>query len=162
MSQENPTLAEGINLSDATVLLPAQDLAVILNEVRDLKAELAAFKKTHNTFAVRTTNEIDEIFAKLDRRAVVPGERHAARLKKLDRCLSARKNEPLTFSEIGKLLELGSRTGGKNTRRQAMTKFSKSLDPARYEIFSANSQNGKMIKLAKEYYDRLRSEVVPV
>jgi hypothetical protein len=34
--------------------------------VRDLRAEFDRFKETHNDFAVRTINEIDELFAKVE------------------------------------------------------------------------------------------------
>jgi hypothetical protein len=79
MSQNNSCLAEAINLpqSPATVLLPAQDLKAILAEVRGLRAEFDRFKKTHNDFAVRTTNEIDELFAKFEQEPT-PGQKNRA------------------------------------------------------------------------------------
>jgi hypothetical protein len=43
---------------------PAQDLAAILAEIKTLKADFDRFKKVHKEFAARTTNEIDELFAK--------------------------------------------------------------------------------------------------
>jgi hypothetical protein len=45
------------------IRLNAQDLAAILAEVLGLRAEFG-FKKTHSDFALRTTNEINELFAK--------------------------------------------------------------------------------------------------
>ncbi|MDD4352583.1 MAG: hypothetical protein PHU71_06460 [Candidatus Gracilibacteria bacterium] len=59
---------------------PAQDLKNILTEVQKLNAEPDRFKKTHNDFAVRTTNEIDELFAKVDARGR-PGRKQACSAK---------------------------------------------------------------------------------
>jgi hypothetical protein len=173
--QDNIGIASAINISDApaTVLLPAADLRALLQEVRSLRTEFDALDADLKRFKVCSKTGLvdaicDDIFkiegrlAKLEGRHANPGQTHEARLAKLDRLLLSRRNEAMTFSEIGKVLELGSRTEGKNTRRQAMTKFSKNLDPSRYEIFSAKSQNGKMVKLAKAYYDHLRAGVVSV
>jgi hypothetical protein len=59
------------------VLLPVQDLKAILAEVRGLRAEFERFKKTHNDLAIRTTNKIDELFAKVDKRPTAPGKKQA-------------------------------------------------------------------------------------
>jgi hypothetical protein len=47
------------------------------DEVRGLSAEFERFEKKHNDFAVRTTNEIDELFAKVDARGALAGSRLA-------------------------------------------------------------------------------------
>jgi hypothetical protein len=60
---------------------PAQDLAAILAEVRGLRAEFERFEKTHNDFAVRTTNEIDELFAKVEAEGKVCESRRAVILE---------------------------------------------------------------------------------
>ena len=61
----------------------------------------------------------------------------------------------MTFSEVGKAHELGSRANGKNTRRQNMTLLGKSLAPDRFEVFSSKTQNGKMVRLTRDYYQHL-------
>lgn len=162
---DNTNLAEAINLpqSPATVLLPAQDLAAILTEVRTLKADFNRFKKVHSDFAVRTTNEIDELFAKIGRVQQIrqPGKLTERRLKKLDYLLASRSNEAMTFSEIGKILELGRRDEKKNTRPQAMTKFGKILESRKdcYEVTEGKTQRGaKLVKLTRDYYGHCQKE----
>ncbi|HNX09259.1 MAG TPA: hypothetical protein PKL29_04010 [Methanothrix sp.] len=39
---------------------------VIIAELRTLKADFDRFKKVHKEFTARTTNEIDELFAKFE------------------------------------------------------------------------------------------------
>jgi hypothetical protein len=167
LPQENTNLALAINLADhaATVLLPASDLAAILTEVRGLRADFDRFKKNHTTFAVRTTNEIDALFAKVDYIQEVrkPGKLTERRLKKLDYLLASRSNEAMTFSEIGKILELGSRSPDKSssTRRQSMTKLGKILasKPTVYEVTDSKTQKGaKLVKLTKGYYQHCKKE----
>jgi hypothetical protein len=52
------------------------------DEVRGLSAEFERFEKKHNDFAVRTTNEIDELFAKVDARVQAGTERSRSALLK--------------------------------------------------------------------------------
>jgi len=68
MSQDDIKLASAINLSDdpATILLNATDLKVILSEVQRLKTEIEAIHATQKTYAIRTTNEIDELFERVE------------------------------------------------------------------------------------------------
>lgn len=64
------------------VLLPASDLAVILHEVRNIRNDFDSFRKTHGEFAIRTTNEIDELFGKVDARVQArPGRKQACSAK---------------------------------------------------------------------------------
>ena len=144
--------------------MPAQDLKAILAEVRSLRADFDRFKKTHNDFAVRTTNEIDELFAKVGhaQEARKPGKLTERRLKKLDYLLTSRSNEAMTFSEIGKILELGSRKGKACTREQNMTHFGKRLEEAkdRFVVGPNKTAGGKLVHLTKDYYEHLRREYV--
>lgn len=145
------------------MILSAQDIAMILAEVRGLRAESDRFKKVHNDFAVRTTNEIDELFAKVGhiQEARRPGKLTERRLKKLDYLLASRSNEAMTFSEIGKILELGRRDEKTNTRPQAMTKFGKILESKKacYEVTESRTQSGaKMVKLTRDYYQHCQKE----
>lgn len=159
MSQDKTAPALAINLSQpgATVLLPASDLTAILKEVRSLRNDFDRFRKTHGEFAVRTTNEIDELFAKVEAKTVRPGKKQVARLNRLEALLIARGNEALTFAEVGKYLELGSRTGKANTRKQNMTVFGKILagESKRFQVFESNTQKGhKMVRLSDKYFTR--------
>jgi len=47
-------------------MLPAQDLPAILAKVRSLRSDLEALRKLQKAFAIRTANEIDELFAKVE------------------------------------------------------------------------------------------------
>lgn len=183
MSQDNIAMAAAINLADvavqihaepnATVLVPASDYIAILTALRDLRNEFNALDHDLKRFKVFTkTGQVDDLFeemalidarvAKIEGRAASPEQITTARLANLDRLLLSRNNEPMTFSEIGKVLELGSRTNGKNTRKQAMTRFSKNLDAKNYEIFSSKTRGGKMVRLTKTYLNHLRMEAVQV
>ena len=63
----------------------------------------------------------------------------------------------MTFSEVGKILELGSRSSKTNTRRQAMTKFSKILlsKVDCYRITDSKVVNCRLVRLADGYYEKL-------
>lgn len=75
------------------------------------------------------------------------------RLKKLDEILYKR-GEPVSFSDIGKLLELGT----KRTRRQAMTHLAKILRgmPERYRITKSQRGNQRHVSLRSEYARTLK------
>jgi predicted secreted acid phosphatase len=102
---------------------------------------------------------------RLDRLENIPvksSEKRKALLEKLDRLLATRRNQAMTFSEIGKLLELGIRSpDGKTTRRQAMTKFSKILlsQGDRYQVFKSKTVGGKMVCLVNDYYLHVLKEM---
>jgi hypothetical protein len=89
----------------------------------------------------------------------VPGKRTEQRLKMLDAILLS-SLEPVSYSEIGKKLELGSRDSktGKTTRRQAMTKLGELLEemPDRYVIHKAKRGNAKYITLVPAYAKHIR------
>jgi hypothetical protein len=162
LARRDPCQPSTSRESAAIVRLPAQDLATILNEVRSLRNDFDRFRKTHGEFAVRTTNEIDELFAKVETKTVCPGKKQEARLNRLEALLIARANEPLTFSEIGKYLELGSRCGKVTTRRQNMTLLGKILEAEgkRFHVFESNIQKGaEMVCLATDYFTRVREGV---
>ena len=127
------------------------------DEVLHLREENAALKERITNLAGRVAGlecAQDELDAKV-RGARTPGSKQVARLAKLEQLLLSRHNSPMTFSEIGKALELGSRANGKNTRRQNMTLLGKSLAPDRFEVFSSKTQNGKMVRLTRDYYQHL-------
>ncbi|OPY55410.1 MAG: hypothetical protein A4E48_00069 [Methanosaeta sp. PtaU1.Bin060] len=83
----------------------------------------------------------------------------AGKLEKLDDLLLAR-SEPVSFSEIGKSLELGSRDPrtGRSTRRQNMTLLGKviSSHQERYIIHKASRGNQRFVTLNPEYRAHLR------
>jgi hypothetical protein len=87
----------------------------------------------------------------------MPGKKQAARMNKLEALLIARGNEALTFTEVGKYLKLGSRTGKANTRKQNMTVLGKILEGNndRFHVFESNTQKGhKMVRLSDKYFTR--------
>lgn len=109
----------------------------------------------------------DEVDKKLDHLEGIrkPGKKQEARLRKLDQLLVLRNNEAITFSEIGKLLELGHRDEKKNTRPQAMTKFGKVLEGLEdhYEITDSKVMKGsKLVKLTRNYYLHARKDFLGV
>jgi len=169
LSQDDTCTAEAINLpqSSAAIILSAQDLAAIIGKLQSLRDDFDALDRDLKQYKVFTkTGQVDDLseamasierrVAKLEGHSACPEKITKNRLAKLDYLLMARNNEPMTFSEIGKILELGSRKNGKNTRRQAMTRFSKNLDNKNYEVFDSNTQSGKMVRLTKLYFTHLK------
>lgn len=122
------------------------------NEILILKSRLGG--------TINCQDRLESRVARLENIPIKPSEKKKIRLDKLDKLFLSRKNEPLTYAEIGKLLELGSRSedGKRNSRRQAMTKFSKILVamPDKYVTWDGKSQSGKMCKLNPDYYSHLR------
>jgi len=86
-----------------------------------------------------------------------PTKKVAARTKKLDKLLLQRGK--MSFSDIGKALELGSRQGKTNTRRQNMTHFSKHLIgmPDKYVISRSRHGNQRFVSLTPEYRHHLKT-----
>ena len=126
----------------------------LLQKIDDLESRIKIIGK----FQDRQDDRLD----RLENIPVKPSEKRKALLAKLDLLLANRKNQPMTFSEIGKLLELGIRSpDGKTTRRQAMTKFSKILlaQGDRYEIFQSKTVGGKMVRLVNDYYLHVLKEL---
>jgi len=92
----------------------------------------------------------------------VAGKKTEARMQKLALSLLNRKNNPITFAEVGKFLELGTRDGSHNTREQNMTHFGKTLEAAkeRFIVRPCRTNGGKQVSLTKIYYDHLMREYV--
>jgi hypothetical protein len=61
---------------------PAKDLAAILAEVQRLNSYFKAFRKVQKAFTIRTANEIDGLFAKVDARVQDRPGRKQARFRK--------------------------------------------------------------------------------
>lgn len=144
------------------IKLLREENSVVKGELQALLDDLRKYRVFSDGIKIEELREeVDVLKAEIAKLkgARKPGYKQAARLAKLDQLLLSRNNEGMTFSEIGKILELGSRAIGKNTRRQAMTKFSKSLDPKNYEVFASRTQGGKMVKLTREYAKHLRMQV---
>jgi len=127
-----------------------------------LLADLKKYKVFSDGLRIEELREeVDTLKAEVARLqgARKPGSKQSARLAKLDQLLLSRNNSPMTFAEIGKILELGSHSpdGKKNTRRQNMTLLGKTLEalPDRFEVFNSKTQNGKMVKLTREYFQHL-------
>ena len=95
--------------------------------------------------------------AKLERIPAKPGKKSDQRKTTLANILLSRQNQGMTFSEIGKFLELGSRKNGKSTREQNMTHFGKLLeaDKKSFVVTDGKTSGGKLVKLTKIYYEHL-------
>ncbi len=90
-----------------------------------------------------------------------PGKVTEGRMLKLAVTLVNRRNAPISFSEISKLLELGSRSsdGKKNTRKQNMTHFGRILEDAHDKfVIRKDSHGHKCAQLTKSYYNHLVEE----
>jgi uncharacterized protein Veg len=97
------------------------------------------------------------IISRLKRASSESGKKSDLRKKALANALVSRHNAGMTYAEIGKLLELGSRTGERNTREQNMTHFGKLLEaaPKEFVVTLSKTQGGKLVKLNKIYYEHL-------
>jgi hypothetical protein len=156
------TPSDALKDSERLILLARiNDLTIANNALEiELRGEVRALEAS--------LDEVNSILAEdiaYDRKRISALERipqrlttkRDARLKKLDAVLLSRRNQPVTFSEVGKILELGSRQGKTNTRRQAMTKFSKILSSKVdcYTISNSKIVNGKLVRLTDSYYQKL-------
>jgi len=172
---DDTLIAEAINLpqSPATVLLPAQDLATILAEVRSLKADFESLNRDLRRFKVFTnTGKVDDLFESLlelekrvsclEKGPAKVGQKTEKRMLKIAMVLLSRGNKGLSYSDIGKILELGSRKGRTCTREQNMTHFGKRLEEAkdRFVVGPNRTSGGKLVHLTKDYYEHLRREYV--
>jgi hypothetical protein len=103
------------------------DLTAILAEVRTLKADFYRFKKVHKEFAARTTNEVDELFAKVDARVQVRPGRKRACAAKTAICPNSSVTLPRNHGNGVTLQMRGAGTAGKGpstssrTRRDSQT-----------------------------------------
>lgn len=156
------TPSEALKDSERLILLARiNDLTIANNALEfELKQSVRALQERLDE--VNSTLAVDIAY---DRRRIsalerIPQElttKQDVRLKKLDHALISRRNQPMTFSEVGKILELGSRSGKTNTRRQAVTKFSKILlsKVDCYTISKSKIVNGKLVRLTDSYYEKL-------
>ncbi len=156
------TPSEALKDSERLILLARINDLTIANNALEFELKLSVKALQERLDEVNATLAIDIAY---DRRRISALERipqglttkQDARLKKLDHALISRRNQPMTFSEVGKILELGSRSGKTNTRRQSMTKFSKILlsKVDCYTISKSKIVNGKLVRLTDSYYEKL-------
>ena len=88
-----------------------------------------------------------------------PSKMTEERKDRLAAILFNRKNVPMRFVEVGKMLELGSRSasGKTNTRKQNMYLFGRHLEQDRkmFVVSKCNTSGGKQVCLTKDYYHHL-------
>lgn len=154
--------SEALKDSERLILLARINDLTIANNALEFELKQSVKVLQDRLDEVNATLAVDIAY---DRRRISALERipqglttkQDARLKKLDHLLLSRRNQPMTFSEVGKILELGSRSSKTNTRRQAMTKFSKILlsKVDCYRITDSKIVNGKLVRLADGYYEKL-------
>jgi len=105
--------------------------------------------------------DISEVVEKLTSSRVkqTPGKKTEERKERLASILFNRKNVPMRFVEVGKMLELGSRSasGKTNTRKQNMYLFGQHLekDQKKFVVSQCNTSGGKQVSLTKDYYNHL-------
>lgn len=107
---------------------------------------------------INTINQrLDAHSKKIYGRTESHGKKSDVRKKRLAEILVARKNIGLTYSEVGKILELGTRNGSKNTREQNMTHFGKVLESSikEFVVTDNKTSGGKLVKLTSVYYSHL-------
>ncbi len=133
---------------------------LLRDEIIGLRQELRALKTDYTAYremAERDRALDRQRIAKLERIPTKPGKKSDGRKKALANVLLSRNNQGMTFSEIGKFLELGSRKNGKSTREQNMTHFGKLLeaDKKSFVVTNGKTSGGKLVKLTKTYYEHL-------
>jgi hypothetical protein len=157
----------------------ARIIAQLLVDNKQLKKDIYSIRKLSKETIETLRNQIDEVnshlaldiaydrkrLSKLEHAPINPTQKQELRLSRLDKLIAGRHNQGITFSEIGKILELGSRSpDGRSTRRQRMTDFGKLLSqkPECYEIFPSKTQGGKMVRLVNDYYLHVLRELKKV
>ena len=151
-----------------------QDQIPTAQDVQDLRDEIEALKRELSKVAGHASDALDDVQVAFDtmneqskvinqlthKVRLTPPPKVAAttegKLQKLDTLLLAR-SEPVSFSEVGRILELGSKGKGKNTRRQAMTKLGHIIEshPDRYIVRKSDHSNQKFISLVPAYRQHL-------
>ena len=145
-----------------------EDYEALNRELQSLLSDIAKFKIFSDGLRIgELRDEVDFLTAQLSKmRGIKPsGKKSEERIEKLAMTLMYRKNTPLTYAEIGKILELGSRTsdGKKNTREQNMTHLGKKLEtmPDKFIVMAGKTRGGKLVKLTAKYFDHLCKECMP-
>ena len=156
------TPSDALKDSERLILLARINDLTIANNALELELKQSVKALQERLDEVNSTLAVDIAY---DRRRISALERiplgltakQDARLRRLDAVLVSRRNQPMTFSEVGKILELGSRSSKTNTRRQAMTKFSKILlsKVDCYRITDSKVVNCRLVRLADGYYEKL-------
>ena len=156
------TPSDALKDSERLILLARINDLTIANNALEFELRQSVKALQERLDEVNSTLAVDIAY---DRRRIsalerIPQElttKQDARLKKLDAVLVSRRKQPMTFSEVGKILELGSRSSKTNTRRQAMTKFSKILlsKVDCYRINDSKVINCRLVRLADGYYEKL-------
>ena len=157
----NDAPASAISIADIAAH-PTEALAALIETVRLQGEQIRSLTSRQDRDYERFSGDIFDHGKRLKTLEMVrqssrqPGKIQNARLNKLESLLIARCNEPLTFSEIGKYLELGARCGKTGTRRQNMTIFGRIIaNDERFHVFDSNTQRGaKMVGLDPSYFSR--------
>jgi hypothetical protein len=148
-----------IATADYDDLVKRANLAdVAMEQIKLLREEITGLKTQINEHELRLDKQSEYIQElRFSAKAATPGKKSDQRKKALASALISRQNQGMTFSEIGKFLELGSRKNGKSTREQNMTHFGKLLeaDKKSFIVTEGKTSGGKLVKLTKIYYEHL-------
>lgn len=130
----------------------------ILERLIILEKENMCLKSQINEHELRLNKQSEYIQdLKYAAKAAKLSKKSDQRKKALANQLMMIKNIGMTYAQIGKFLELGSRKNGKNTREQNMTHFGKLLeaDKKSFVVTNGKTSGGKLVKLTKIYYEHL-------
>lgn len=132
-------------------LTPGIRLRLIEREMRSFRQVIV--EKSKQVFEIQgAIRKVGSALSNIQQR-VVQSDITTKRLDRLDDLLLSRI-DPISFSEIGRYLELGSKMPGKkSTRRQAMTKLGHIIEshPDRYIVRKSAHSNQKFVSLVPEY-----------
>jgi len=140
----------------APISAPTSESLNLTNQLAVLTSAVEALTQ-ENRLLWKSIEQLSEDFAdhgkrlraieRLPRPAPTTAKIHEAKLKKVDGLLVSHNNQPITFSDMGKLLGYSP-----NTRKQNMTHLGRCFKqfPERYEV-KDSKLGGKTVRLVPDY-----------
>lgn len=144
----------------APISAPTSESLNLTNQLAVLTSAVEALTR-ENKLLWKSIEQLSEDFAdhgkrlraieRLPRPAPTTAKIHEAKLKKVDGLLVSHNNQPITFSDMGKLLGYSP-----NTRKQNMTHLGRCFKqfPERYEV-KDSKLGGKTVRLVPEYLNHI-------
>ena len=144
----------------APISAPTSESLNLTNQLAVLTSAVEALTQ-ENRLLWKSIEQLSEDFAdhgkrlraieRLPRPAPTTAKIHEAKLKKVDGLLVSHNNQPITFSDRGKLLGYSP-----NTRKQNMTHLGRCFKqfPERYEV-KDSKLGGKTVRLVPEYLNHI-------
>ena len=144
----------------APISAPTSESLNLTNQLAVLTSAVEALTQ-ENRLLWKSIEQLSEDFAdhgkrlraieRLPRPAPTTAKIHEAKLKKVDGLLVSHNNQPISFSDMGKLLGYSP-----NTRKQNMTHLGRCFKqfPERYEV-KDSKLGGKTVRLMPEYLNHI-------